>query len=1119
MRYSWIILCVIICLLSIYQSVKANIFHNNKDGLIWMKPQINGKFEIIISTDLADNHNVLSSKISLLSGIDIMYLDKYHHKLYAMNATNDTVNIIEYDILQKLTKSLCNAKNRRNISAILYDCNVTKCSLFVDHKWSKMYFTTSYAHYWMDLRTLAFRLLSKNVDNKYSRINHIRVHDNEVYFIMNGTRILKQQLSDVINLNASDHLLQRSVVTETFENYKISSFVIDKTHDVIYFASNDYVYYNHMSLVTKPKLYLNINSSTIHSLEINADGGMLFIQYYIEEEMYLMKLPSLFGCTQCKSISKLLYTLNANTNVSTTITTGIALFYSPWYTSASVRKLLSDSTLTPWSRSWNSSSVPLLGSQSTMGIGYYNNSIFLIGGTNKKQVTEYDITSDIMIDYGTDAIPYDINGNAQFYTQVDEILFMINPSGNTISTYNLKTHQFTYSWNDVTIPISGAGSQGCMTSINNYLFIVGGKLTNNNNKNTFQILNMSTYEWTIGSNMIYTRSSPSCNVHPVTETLYVIGGYSGYMSTLNPRKTIEKIFVGENINIGTQIWEQLNDQLLDFTFHRSVVFEDYIIIIGGYRPSAPKILEIQSINCLTDDVQHFTGFLNYGISGAGVIIAQNTLYAFGGGDSPNTQTWQYCHLGLTAAPTVSPTTCLTFNASVDTSNNDAHYVMLDWKDYYYESLTSDSQIIYRGNEEHKYYIQTIPCSNDLLSVNKCFVNCTVQKACVKATIHPITALNTLSMICSESRSCMDSTLVIDNVNIYNMSLICVSPFSCYNMNININMNHTLWLQTLTIFCINSFACHGMHITFIAQQNAESDDVNYRIICQESNSCKEITLKEIGISITMVLYEYSEGLTIINNVGFTVDSIICGLPSDTKTITYDIDDLAINPQEIYAQALSLYESEKFPCQDIIFRCIASFNDDEICEVSYDFITPTALIPIDYTVDSTCYYINIKDLQNIECDLKCNAQQFVKNETYYVLNVTYDYALVFTHNSSLDTNIHCMQYFGDKQATELSLNQINIIFSTSLSFYTHRDYINSVSEDAKTILLSNDNPHIIDTYSECINDNETASIRLNTFFQVKIKNDTIEQQEINAQLFTEDSFFYNETIELIIRYFDP
>eukprot|EP01084_Bolivina_argentea_P253665 426210_1 len=497
---------------------------------------------------------------------------------------------------------------------------------------------------------------------------------------------------------------------------------------------------------------------------------------------------------------------------------------------------------------WNTSTVLLLRGDNQMAVGYINNSIFLIGGALYDfQVTEYNITSNEMIDHGTGAISSAMYGLGQYYTQIGNIVFMIDPeyNGVSFSTYNLFTNDFEYYWNSVNIPIAVRGG-GCLAGNMDYLFVSGGADGNNWGIELLQILNLATLDWISGPNMNHRRRAHSCNIHTNTKTLYVLGGIDNNGGAITP--TVEKIFIE---NFTQQSWQELHQRILPTSMHRSVVFGNYIFIIGGYQNPQFRY-RIQSVNCMNDDITHEVAFLDYGMRETSAIIVGNIIYAFGGYTPSRLNTWQYSILAPTMMPTPTPTNipslpsiaptqlpstsptaqpptgCVKFNSSVDMRNENI-ITIEKWENHYYETPTS-SRVIYKGDTRNKYYLQTTTCINDTYDAGECYIECIADESCVQLNIVPVKSLSKLSIICNSTKACKESSLIVDNVIISNILIICTSWLACSNMNIKINNIETQPLQSLNIYCVHSYSCYNMQITVTASDIKHIYN-DYKIICQ------------------------------------------------------------------------------------------------------------------------------------------------------------------------------------------------------------------------------------------------------------------------------------------------
>eukprot|EP01084_Bolivina_argentea_P194350 333453_1 len=295
---------------------------------------------------------------------------------------------------------------------------------------------------------------------------------------------------------------------------------------------------------------------------------------------------------------------------------------------------------------------------SNAAVGFYQNEIYILGGTptaNYKQLFRYNIISDTFIDNGTDALPINTYGYCTFYTQIRNILYMID--GPSLSIYNFETKQFTQNWMNINIPIwydTQGDRYSCLTSSDEYLFVVG--LWNNINMisyNITQILNLSTYNWTM-SYMIKRRDSLSCIVDITHNTLYAIGGFDK-QSNPNYLDSIETLIT---INMEQQVWLMMNETLTIPVQESAVVmFENMIYVIGGYYYDTENhyLDTVHIIDTVTKHVYLSPHRLSYGIrTPMAITVGTNILYCFGGYDGQHKDEWIYYSLP-TSDPSYTPT--------------------------------------------------------------------------------------------------------------------------------------------------------------------------------------------------------------------------------------------------------------------------------------------------------------------------------------------------------------------------------------------------------------------------------------------------------------------------------
>eukprot|EP01083_Nonionella_stella_P209589 759607_1 len=234
--------------------------------------------------------------------------------------------------------------------------------------------------------------------------------------------------------------------------------------------------------------------------------------------------------------------------------------------------------------------------QAAAGYDSTNNRIWILGDwPGDKSLMSYDIDSNFFTNYS--ALSNGITGLGNFYTQIDDILYMISgiggsysyPAGSTpvihnkLSTFNVNTAQFTYYYQNIDIPLTVdtyGESDGCLASIDDALFVLGGGHGNVYKYEYVQVLNLTSSTWIYSPDIAYLnegRLFTSCVVHPYNNALYVIGGYNRSLETA----TIEKLYVGDLAQISQYSWEFIESLPHPMLFLRSVVYGNDIVSVGG----------------------------------------------------------------------------------------------------------------------------------------------------------------------------------------------------------------------------------------------------------------------------------------------------------------------------------------------------------------------------------------------------------------------------------------------------------------------------------------------------------------------------------------------------------
>eukprot|EP01083_Nonionella_stella_P290033 986872_1 len=304
---------------------------------------------------------------------------------------------------------------------------------------------------------------------------------------------------------------------------------------------------------------------------------------------------------------------------------------------------------------------------SAAAIGFWNNSIFILGGyaaadaqsTGLKQFVEYNLVNSSIMDHGANYFSQSIFGIGQFYHQQHNYLYMIDPFSQTLCMLDLSatTKELQSNWNSVTIP-HNVNAYGCLVGNDEYLFIVGGDSTvgYGDYVDYLQILQLSPLQWLSNTPSLNSgRRSAACIIHESSGFLYAIGGFGGPGLI----KEIEKVNIA---NILSNSWQITSELIYSADGARAILYDsDYILVFGGWRAFSPHVANeyIQIIDTKTDTVSLSSSTLNFPVSSTSVIIVENTIYKFGGSTDSNTKTnqWETYHISTdsTTNPSHAPT--------------------------------------------------------------------------------------------------------------------------------------------------------------------------------------------------------------------------------------------------------------------------------------------------------------------------------------------------------------------------------------------------------------------------------------------------------------------------------
>eukprot|EP01083_Nonionella_stella_P075501 205297_1 len=259
-----------------------------------------------------------------------------------------------------------------------------------------------------------------------------------------------------------------------------------------------------------------------------------------------------------------------------------------------------------------------------MAVGVWNDHVFLLGGYNtltRRSLIEFDGSQ---FDDKGEVLPINTWGYGDYYAQIENNLFMIDPTMSRLNVFNmaLTTNQFT----TFAIIPSDVNEQGCLATDSDHLFVVGGySYSSSSPLDTVQILDIAEMSWQNGVSMKTARKQLSCIVDPYTKTLYAIGGNNG--TDINSVEFINTTIM--------DTWESIQPGLTNpAVAARSVVHVQTIYVVGGrYWDGAGHELDtVHIINPQQNTITLSNDRLPYGVYHLALCVIDNFLHGFGGSD-------------------------------------------------------------------------------------------------------------------------------------------------------------------------------------------------------------------------------------------------------------------------------------------------------------------------------------------------------------------------------------------------------------------------------------------------------------------------------------------------------
>eukprot|EP01083_Nonionella_stella_P307155 1078595_1 len=296
--------------------------------------------------------------------------------------------------------------------------------------------------------------------------------------------------------------------------------------------------------------------------------------------------------------------------------------------------------------SWIVSNDPLPRSDDEYAIGEHNGTILLIGGSVfAQQGVGIDIDSQKVTDLGEQVLPVPSSGaKGQFWTQQAHIIYIIEES--TFNTFDVTTHQYTTNWQG--LQFNYVDRTGCLASSDAFLYVMGGKDTNDIPINLVQILSLSTYSWMSDPpSLQVVREKHACLVH--NGYLWAFGGED---TSGDGIPSNERILT---TNIALNTWHFVDSLSEGLVYHRAASWSDAIYIVGGKREDDTVVNWVHLVDANTGTITMFSDNLPWSCDRASPIIIDGIFYVFGCDSDSGLDEWAYYTLPYpTQEPSSNP---------------------------------------------------------------------------------------------------------------------------------------------------------------------------------------------------------------------------------------------------------------------------------------------------------------------------------------------------------------------------------------------------------------------------------------------------------------------------------
>eukprot|EP01083_Nonionella_stella_P164613 545365_1 len=309
-----------------------------------------------------------------------------------------------------------------------------------------------------------------------------------------------------------------------------------------------------------------------------------------------------------------------------------------------------------------------------IAVGFYNGSIYLLGGYGHRyQITEYAIERNLFIDHGLEAMHtyapfqlYGVYGYAQFWTQIDHLLYVEESYGKTepdkISIFNMETKTFASSVIGG-IPTDG-GINSCMTSNTTHLFLLGGDygFAVSIPLALVRLYDISSNQWITAPSvpsMNSNRLGFACIIHPTDSKLYAIGGVASSDTASSSIETVQ------SNDITHSTWEYISGTLSrPLAWCICEIYKNNIYVVGGASATYVVTKNVHVINILTSEVSLLSDPMPIEFTNVAPLVVDHSLYVFGGWNSnanDGVSTWMMYDLYIPTIETTEPFTFVPTN--------------------------------------------------------------------------------------------------------------------------------------------------------------------------------------------------------------------------------------------------------------------------------------------------------------------------------------------------------------------------------------------------------------------------------------------------------------------------